>query len=151
MLKNILNNKVETIFFFSAKKVKRDFLYQSKEILQNKNIKLSKPSINIEKNIRKIRLLENILKSSTLIGTSEENFSYENLKEIANMDIPGLHFMGVISGNNYITKDRLNTNTVTSRDVLYTTFINLIKVPQTLSNSTIYTTGLVTNYLKSIK
>jgi hypothetical protein len=60
MLKNSTNQNIKTLFFFSAKKVKRDFLYQSKEILQKKNIKLSKPSINIEKNIRKIRLLDNI-------------------------------------------------------------------------------------------
>jgi hypothetical protein len=145
------NQNIKTLFFFSAKKVKRDFLYQSKEILQKKSIKLSKPSINIEKNIRKIRILDNIFKSSTLVGISEKEFTFEQLKEFASMDIPGLDFLGVFSENEYISKNRLNTKLISSTDVLYATYINLVKMPQALSNNFISTTGLASNYTKFLK
>jgi hypothetical protein len=151
MLKLSTNQNIKTLFFFSAKKVKRDFLYQSREILQKKDIKLSKPSINIEKNIRKIRLLDNIFKSSILVGISEKEFTFEQLKEFANMDIHGLDFLGVLSKNEYLSKNRLKTDLVSVDSILYTTYSNLIKMPQILSSNIVYTTGLASSYTKSLK
>jgi hypothetical protein len=151
MLKNNTNQNIKTLFFFSAKKVKRDFLYQSREILQKKDIKLAKPSIHIEKNIRKIRLLENLFKSSILVGISEKEFTFEQLKEFSTMDIPGLDFLGVLSKNEYLSKNRLKTDLVNTNDVLYSTYLNLIKMPQVLSNNCIYTIGLASNYTKLLK
>jgi hypothetical protein len=151
MINTSTNQNIKTLFFFSAKKVKRDFLYQSKETLQKRAIKLSKPSAIIEKNIRKIRLLDNIFKSSTLVGISRDEFTLEQLKELVSIDIPGLDFIGVLSGNEYISKNRLNTKLVSNDDVFFSVYKNLLKMPQILSSSFVYTASLTSSYTGVLK
>jgi hypothetical protein len=146
--KNVLDNKI--LFFFTAKKVKRDFLYQSREILQKKNIKLVKATTIIEKNIRKIRLLDNIVKSSTLVGISSENFDFSFSRQLSNMEIPGLDFLGVLKNDQYFSKKRLNSIIISKEQVLYKTYNNCIKTPQVLSNFLVNPISLTLSYTKTL-
>jgi hypothetical protein len=86
-----------------------------------------------------------------LVGISEKEFTFEQSKEFANIDIPGLDFLGVLSKNEYLSKNRLKTDLVSTNDILYTTYSNLVKMPQTLSNNFIYTTKLASSYTKFLK
>lgn len=144
----IKKNDKKTILFFIANRVKRDFLYESLAFLHEKNVKLVKADVPLEKKIRKIRILSGLIKSSVLLGLVDSRTSSDLLKEIANTKIYGLNFMGVLKDNVYFSKTRLNTITINRDKLLRTPFLSISKNPQTLINLITRTLVLITNFTK---
>lgn len=148
---NTKKHENNIIFFFIAKKVKRDSLYESKSVLLSNNIKLLKSTKTIEKNIRKIPLLSDIIKSSVLIGTTfEKNINTSQLTKLCATNIPGLDFLGVLVNSEYFSKTRIKSNHLVDKTLFWKTLMNnSTQGFSNISSSLVSALSITSCYLKN--
>jgi hypothetical protein len=129
---NYFKNQIgeKTLFFFIAKNVKRNLLYQSRQTLQENGIRFGKLTSTLEKEVRKIRLLQPLIKSSVMIGISTKPVDSEFLVNFIKNETPGLDFIGVFSKNQFFTKDRLKLCFFRKENLSHFLFYELVKAPQ---------------------
>jgi hypothetical protein len=155
MEKNL--NSVNNIYLvFFAKRVKRDSLFEPRAMLIKDKIKLLKPTIEIEKKIRKVRLLDGLVKSSVLVGIPvNHKLEISDVKKISLNQIPGIEFLGVLINEIYLPKSRLNSfgGDLTKNKILFQTVAqNAITNPiAIISGKTPTILSLVSHFSKKIK
>lgn len=152
-MNNSINNKNNIYLFFFAKKVKRDSLFESRTTLLKQKIKLIKSTVDIEKNIRKVRLLDSLIKSSVLVGIPlNQNIGPSEIKKILLNQIPGIEFLGVLVNNTFLPKNRVNLldGGLAKNEALFQDLaINAITKPMAVvSGKTTNILSLVSHFIK---
>lgn len=152
-MNNNVNSKNSTYLFFFAKKVKRDSLFESRTILLKQKIKLIKSTANIEKNIRKVRLLNGLIKSSVLVGVPlNQNVDISEIRKIPLNQMPGIEFLGILVNDTFLPKNRLDLfgRDFTKNNTLFQSLaVNTITKPMgVVSGRTTNILSLVSHFIK---